>query len=366
MLTTWPSPQQPVGGVSTYSRALVQALRSEDSPDLSVFSQKTPPPEPGAIPCWEPGNRFRRQVKDLLARSELDTLHLQHEPFLFGSWPGSIQALNIPSLVSKLGMRCLATLHAVPFPSVLMGHRRHLQGIRMLAVAYLRALAVMDKGVDCFVVHESEQAETLTDFARISADRIRVIPHGITACSLPKKDDKGALTVGTFGFLAPYKDPRYLLEEWTEFARDHGNATLLFSMARHPRRQGAWYRRRYERIMNQARATPRVEVSEYLSAHDLDELLKACDLIVAPHRFEVSSSGVVARAVGAGVPVLVPECSGSVARLDGWAYDYEPGGLRRALARQSDAIGAMRQQAVRWRSGREWQLVAAFHRRLYA
>jgi glycosyltransferase involved in cell wall biosynthesis len=224
----------------------------------------------------------------------------------------------------------------------------------------------MGQGVDRFVVHEPEQAESLRDHAGIAEDAIVVIPHGVEVIPRPAGlPIERPFTIGTFGFLTPYKDPDLLLKGFGELRSMLPQARLRFSLSRHPRRRSRQDAQRYRDIMSRALSMEGVETFEHIAEAELPAFLHACDLIVLPYRYAVSASGVAAAAIGAGVPVLAPEGSGTIGRFDGWSFPHTPRGLSAALARQSTRLDQMRDEAQAFAEENSWQRVARSHRILY-
>jgi glycosyltransferase involved in cell wall biosynthesis len=367
LVTTFPSSSSPVGGVATYAKSIVDAFRQEPSLSVVVFGQRQPPPDdPSIVPAWEFGWSFEESLRRSLDDHPVDLVHVQYEPFLFGTGAAALPALRLPQLIRRRGISCIVTLHAVPFPSLMRGSGRAAAGIRASSSLYLRAVRWMGKGVDRFVVHEPEQAESLKGIAGINEDAIVVIPHGVevtTGAAGPPT--ARPFTIGTFGFLTPYKDPDLLLQGFSDLRYMLPEARLRFSLSRHPRRQDRRHERRYQDIMRRAASIEGVETFEHIGERDLPPFLAGCDLIVLPYRYAVSASGVAATAIGAGVPVLAPEGSGTVGRIRGWSFPFAPGGLAMALARQSTRLDQMREEACALAEEHSWQRVARSHRLLY-
>ena len=367
LITTFPSREAPVGGVATYAKSLVGALEEGGGPPVIVFGQRHPPPErSSAVPAWEFGWSFQESLQRSLDEHPVDLVHVQHEPFLFGTGAAALPVFRLPHLIRRRGLACVMTLHAVPFPSLLRNLNRATTGIRTFSILYLRALRWIRNDVDRFVVHELEQAESLKEFARISEDSIAVIPHGVEVAerslSLPSERP---FTIGTFGFLTPYKDPDFVLNEFHKLRCTLPAARLRFSLSPHPRRRDRRSERRYRDIMRRAESIEGVEALRHIPEANLHAFLAACDVVVLPYRYAVASSGVAARAIGSGTPVLLPEGSGTIARLDGWSFRYAPGGLAAALARQSERLYQMNQQLCLLVRDCSWQRVADLHRFVY-
>jgi len=361
LLGMFPSRTESLGGAATYLEGLVTALSGRLP--LTVFSQREPlPKEPGVVPAWEPGWGFAQSVERALSTHPVRLLHIQHEPFLYGKGAGAILSLDLPRRVRRQGIECIVTLHGVPFPSLMRSRSPAEVLIRALAVPYLAGIARSARWVRRFIVHEAAQAETLTRFAMIPEALVTSIPHGVDEVTSVAELPSSPLTVGTFGYLTPYKDPGYVIEEFVRLRKYRPEARLLFSLSRHPRRNLG---RRYRRIMRRAQEVKGIEVFGHIPQEQLADFLRRCHIVVAPHRYAVAASGVVAKALGQGVPVLVPAGSGSIADLPGWSFRHEPGSLSSVLLHQADHLPEMRAEGLRLATERSWDFVADRHMQLY-
>jgi glycosyltransferase involved in cell wall biosynthesis len=361
MITTYPSPEMGVGGVANYARALVGAQRAANGRSYEVLAQQEPRPIVGeARPTWRRGQSALRDVRAALEVVEPEVVHIQHEPFLYGAGLGLLVGFRLPATAASSSSSIVVTLHGVPFPALLRGGTGKTTILRPLARAYLAAIARL-RTVDRFLVHEDEQAEALVDVGGLNEERVTVIPHGVDADAQPAPPPSGPLTIGTFGFITPYKDPGFVLDEFAIFRREQPEARLLFSIARHPTRRG---RRSYEALRDRAARADGVELFDYVPDEEMASFIRRCHLIVAPHRFAVSASGVAIQAIAHGVPALVLEGSGSLAR-EGWSFSYSPGGLVEALHGCANKLPAMRSRAVEIREERSWARTASRHRELF-
>lgn len=367
VISTYPTENVPLGGVANYTKHLVTALREMSSLDVVVFAQRRPPPSGSeAEETWLPGLLLPWSVDNALRRSTLDVVHIQHEPFLYGQRAGAGAALLLPFLVRRRRLGCVMTLHAVPFPSLLRDRAPSTLSVRRMSAAYLCALRQAARAVDTFIVHDPDQARTLVDFAGIPKEKIATIPQGVQEAPVrQKKKAEGLITIGIYGFLAPYKDPDYLLDEFALLRTRMPDASLLFSLSRHPRRRDHRSEASYRRIIARARQMPGVSALGHLSEEELKGFFESCDIIVNPYRYAVSSSAVLAQASGAGVPVLVPVGSGEASRIPGWSFEYKPNSLAEALERQANSLPVMALQAQEFASSRAWADIAVLHREQY-
>lgn len=367
LISTYPSEVGPLGGVSIYTQSLVSALDRCGQP-VTVLAQRSPFPAGAEVrPSWVPGPRLLTSVHQALNGGRFDVVHVQHEPFLYGKRTGALGALAMPLVVKRHRMACLLTLHAVPFPALLRDRTPSTRSVRLMSAGFFRAIRSVASAVDSFIVHDTAQADALVRYAGIRPDKVATIPQGVHLADAPPppRPADRPFTVGTYGFLAPYKDPGFVLDEFVTLRRRMPEAELLFSLSRHPRRRDRRTEDLYDRLMARAAALPGVHPSGHLSEPELAALLGRCDVIVNPYRYAVSTSAVLAQATGAGVPVLVLADSGDAAHLPGWSFDYRPGSLAAALERQAANLEEMAAQAADFARAGRWDHVAELHRQEY-
>lgn len=366
LLTTYPSDLHPVGGVGTYSEALVAALRALGGLDVAVAAQKQPPPRDHfAQPVWSSGSTLIKELTRNALMTKAELVHMQHEPFLFGKGRAAISPLNLPRHLRRAGISCVMTLHAVPFPTFFDRDSAAPRHVQALGKLYLKLLVRTKSDVDAFIVHEEQQVETLTVLAGFERDRIHVIPHGVD--ELAPRTNPGSeapFTVGAYGYLTPYKDPEYLLEEFQSFRATYEDARLLFSVAPHPHRKARSSISHYSELMQKARSIPAVETFGYIPDNELPGFLNRCHVVVMPYRYAVSSSGVMAKSLAAGTPILVPHFIEHPLSRE-WTFRYERGGLARALARLAPEIARQESSLTEATTRSSWHNVALQHKAIY-
>lgn len=367
LISTYPSEAGPLGGVSIYTQSLVSALGRCGQP-VTVLAQRSPPPSGAeARPSWLPGPRLLPTVRQALGRGGFDVVHIQHEPFLYGKRTGALGALALPLVAKQRGIPCLLTLHAVPFPALLRDRTPGTRSVRLMSAGFFRAIRRVAPAVDSFIVHDTAQADALVRYAGVRPDTVATIPQGVHLAEArpPPRPANRPFTVATYGFLAPYKDPGFVLDEFVRLRQRMPEAELLFSLSRHPRRRDRRTEELYDRLMMRAAALPGVLPSGHLSDSELTTLLRRCDVIVNPYRYAVSTSAILAQATGSGVPVLVLADSGDASQLPGWSFEYRPGSLAAALERQAANLDEMAAQAADFALAGRWEHVAELHRQQY-
>lgn len=155
---------------------------------------------------------------------------------------------------------------------------------------------------DAYLVHSSEQAETLKQM--FPAKAIRMHPHPTydnypyPTKVLPKR---GRLELLFFGFIRPYKGLDTLIDALALLA-DHD---VYLTVVGEP-----WYRP--EELQEQVRGSgaPNVELHlEYVDASDAADYFSRADLVVLPYR-KATGSGVAAMAYHYDKPVLATRVGG--------------------------------------------------------
>ena len=184
------------------------------------------------------------------------------------------------------------------------------------------------------VVHSERGFETLAAFG-VPADKLRVIPHPVTASDPARADD--GRTVLALGLVRPYKQ----LEHAREAVSRVAGTTLLVAG----------------------------DADSFLPETEIDRALGASTVAVFPYRPELDQSGALLRALGAGVPAVVYDVGGLAepVRRFGAGRVVAPDdvdGLAAALRELLDDEGALaeaRAGALRTRTELTWDAAAQAH-----
>ncbi len=187
------------------------------------------------------------------------------------------------------------------------------------------------------VVHSQRGRETLAAFG-VPEEKLRVIPHPITASDPVRADD--GRTVLALGLVRPYKQLEHARE-----AVARAGAEL--------------------RVAGDAAA--------FLSEAEIDRALGESTVAVFPYRPELDQSGALLRALGAGVPAVVYDVGGlpEPVRAFGAGRVVAPDdvdGLAaaiRELLGDDAALAAARAGAMRARAELTWEASAQAHLALY-
>ena len=154
---------------------------------------------------------------------------------------------------------------------------------------------------DGFIVHAGGDRDRLS--AADLGKPILLLPHAVESRPRPDRREarrrlgvEGPLVLA-LGLVRRYKGIETLIEAAPAIARESGAAVAVVGEVFPDARDVAVI----------ARRTPGVRfVDDYVAEAEMDEWLAACDVVVCPYR-EVSGSGIVARAIGAGRPVVASD-----------------------------------------------------------
>lgn len=218
--------------------------------------------------------------------------------WLSGPWsPGLIRAVRRSSLTSDVVIGVSAPSATILLPVLL----RRAGGARVVAMpllhlassdvhpAVLRALRRCDQVV---AVTEFE-AEADRSFG-VAADRVAVIPPGVSCAEFPPMDATEArqrcglperLTVGFVGRLAAYKGIDTLLEAAPLLWAEHPDVTVVVAGS-----PGGWAG--YRTAVSPEQSKERLVIREGFADSERATLLSACDVVVHPSREE--SFGLIA------------------------------------------------------------------------
>lgn len=288
-------------GIATFTTDLCDAVCST-CPDLecTVLAMN----DPGRRHAYPERVRFQlserditsyRRAADFLNVNAVNAVSLQHEYGIFGGKAGS----HLLVLLRELRMPVITTLHTIlaqPDPA---------------QSEVLDEILALSERV---VVMSHRGARLLREIHGVPEGKIDLIPHGIP---MPLKARRGKDQLGldgrkvlmTFGFLSAAKGIEVVIEALPAIVARFPETVYVVLGATHPHvleHEGERYRLGLE---DQARALG-VDANimfhdRFLSPAELAEFLGAADVYITPyHNAEQSTSGTLARALGAGKAIV--------------------------------------------------------------
>ncbi|HEU0310181.1 MAG TPA: glycosyltransferase family 4 protein [Sphingomicrobium sp.] len=288
-------------GLATYTNHVCDALNAlyssmrVDHYAMDDGSGVIYPPSVITIDEEEP-HSYRAAAKNIEATGT-DAIWLQHEYGIFGGAAGS----HILELLAATDLPLILTLHTV------LEHPSHEQEVvlkRLIARA------------DVAITMSSTGAEILKRRYEVSANRLRVIPHGVPDRPLrapdvlkPKFGWQGRKVLMTFGLLAPSKGIRHMIEAMPAIVRAHPNVFYEVVGATHPnlvRKEGEEHRRSLMNLARELGVGEHVQfVDRFVEQEELLDMLQAADIYVTPYlNMAQATSGTLSYAVAAGKPVV--------------------------------------------------------------
>ncbi|REK68355.1 MULTISPECIES: glycosyltransferase family 4 protein [Cohnella] len=291
-------------GLATYThhlREAVSAAKASPYPDPVIAM--CDPEEISAygdsffFPLLKQEKEAYRKMADIINRSSVDVISLQHEFGIFGGEAGAY----VLEFLDKLNKPVVTTFHTVfekpaePYASVqaeIAARSEHIHVMNRRAIGYLH------------------------DHFGIPLQKISFIPHGTP---VPNGKER-SVTRKQFGW-----ENRKVLFQFGLLSRSKGIESLLEAVARavkavpdllyviagqtHPevrKQEGEAYREELQALIRELGLTHHVRmIDRYLPEEELTALISACDLYVTPYPgMQQITSGTLAYAAGLGRPIL--------------------------------------------------------------
>ncbi|QIG40195.1 glycosyltransferase [Microbacterium sp. 4R-513] len=294
------------------------------------------------------------------AAAALDTTDVaivQHEYGIYGGRDGD----EVIHLLETLEVPVIVVLHTVlPAPST---HQR---------IVLERVCA----SAASVVVMTQNAREVLLANYRVSRGKIAVIPHGVAARQAPDPTHArpGRRRILTWGLISRGKGLEWGVRAMDEL-RDL-DVEYVIAGQTHPKvraLQGEEYRRHLESLIRELNLEGVVSLDDrYLDRRELDALVATADAVLLPYEStEQATSGVLAEAVAAGIPVVATGFPHAVELLSGGAGliagHGDPASMARGLRsilEADDAERRVREAAASRVSPATWPVVAERYRHL--
>lgn len=226
-----------------------------------------------------------------------EVMLVQHEYGIFGGTAGE----HLMGLLSHVRMPVVTTLH-----TVLAEPSAPIRDVTQAIIEHSDRIVVM-----------SERAvEILCESYEVTANKVRMIPHGIP--DLPFVDSsfykdhigvEGRTVMLTFGLLSPGKGIEYAIRALPDLVNDHPQLVYVVLGATHPhvlRERGEEYRHQLQHLAEDLGVLDHVMfINRYVELNELCKFLMAADIYVTPSLGEQQiASGTLAYAQGAGKPIV--------------------------------------------------------------
>ena len=344
-------PRGPVGGVGTYTVALLDML-SRGPLDAVVVCNADADVErsraTGAeiVPTWQFGDPlYPGAVARAVAGCRPDIVHVQQELFLFG--PGPV-ALVFPLLLARLRKyRVVVTVHGVTtdreIDESLMKGRRSLVplwAVRKVIVGIFRNIA---RSRAHLVVHGAVLKDRLIALGARPQD-VTVIAHPLftpdpTGATLSKTQARERLglpadahVVLTWGYWNGYKGVEVLAQGFARYRQRDPNAILILGTGPHPQlRDDAQYIASYDAEMRALSSHDGIVHAGFIDDERLGEYVRAADVCVFAYTKYLAASGPATYALTQEAPVLFSSVFADVP--DELSFTPDPDGVDAALQR---------------------------------
>ena len=312
------------GGVSSYTRNLVQALK-ERGVNVIIFSNKLKNEKlkqscEGVYPVWDKGILYPFQIfKAMAANQDANIAHIQHEFFLYG---GVFSALFFPVLlflVRLLGKPVVVTMHHV-IPLFELNERfkkeNWLSGpLFLLKFSLILITNMIISFSDALIVHGKFFADVLYNDYKCPKKKIHVIPHGIEEIKtmIPQNEAKRRLGLENkivilfFGYIAGYKGIETLIEAFGRLTKKYQEWILIIGGGEHPRLSlNPMYKEYLARLKRMAYllSPGKCLFTGFIPNKELILYLSAADIIIFPYTTIMASSGALSLSISYEKPII--------------------------------------------------------------
>jgi glycosyltransferase involved in cell wall biosynthesis len=226
------------------------------------------------------------------------------------------------------------------------------------------------------VVMTTHARDDLAAIYAVDLARVAVIPHGVQHVALRESTPHSGRRVVTWGLLSPGKGIEWAIRAVAQLTDITPHVEYVVAGQTHPKvlaHAGESYRTMLTDLADELGITSSVRIdNRYLGAQQLAALIASADVVLLPYdSVDQATSGVLAEAVAAGVPVVATGFPHAVELLSTGAGTVvphrDPGAIALALREILDGSSVadrMRETALRETSGTTWSAVADRYRML--
>lgn len=351
-------------GLATFTESLSDALVLDGDEEGTIVRVLDQPEDRGP---HDPRVRSRvrtdliaddrlSRMRATLALNACDVAIVQHEYGIYGGPDGDqvlevLAALKIPAIV------VLHTVLVAPTP-----HQREV----LTEVCRLASVVI---------VMTAHARDNLAAHYAVDLAHVHVIPHGVHV-AVREPDSHSGRRVVTWGLLSPGKGVEWGIRAMAQLADVTPPVEYIVAGQTHPKvlaHAGESYRTMLAALSGELGIEASVRIQgHYLDAHELAALIASADAVLLPYdSVDQATSGVLAEAVAAGIPVVATGFPHAVELLSTGAGTVvphrDPDAIAQALREiltGSSVADHMREAALRETNETTWSAVADRYRAL--
>ena len=362
-----------MSGVASYTYDLIRSMREahpNQELDITVLTHFTEAPNKKEWPvyaedgshalditvnyCFPMGAKAYAPLLNTIKEGGFDTVHLQHETFLYGG-PATLVMFPLLLWRMKKYTNPVVTLHHCVSKQQINKdfakmHHSHIPPILIRCVfsAFFRAMGIICPSL---IVHEMFFKQILPSEYGGKEEKVYVIYHGVEdptisvqkSCSELKEQFKvpadAEQIFGFFGFLADYKGLDRLIAEFTEHAKTHPKSVLLIGGGPHPRHaENPVYQEFLKNLKHQAETATDGQIvwHGFVDGAEVGDYFKLINCLVLPYKMCFGASGPMSLAVGSETPFLVSEPLRGCVETTEVVFTHTPGELSTLLSAFTD------------------------------
>lgn len=354
-------------GLATFTESLADALVLAGDEDGTIV-RALDGPEERARHRARARSRVRTELiaddrlsamRATMALNACDVAIVQHEYGIYGGRDGD-QVIEVLAAVKVPTIVVLHTVLVAPTP-----HQREV----LTEVCRLASVVV---------VMTARARDDLAAHYAVDLADVHVIPHGVKHVALSESEPHRGRRVLTWGLLSPGKGVEWGIRAVAQLSDLTPHVEYIVAGQTHPKvlaHAGEQYRDSLSRLTSDLGIESSVRIDgHYLGPKQLAALIASADVVLLPYdSVDQATSGVLAEAVAAGVPVVATGFPHAVELLSTGAGTVVPhrdpvaiAGALREIFTVPTVADRMRETALRETNETTWSSVADRYRTLGA
>ena len=286
---------------------------------------------------------LKNELKRIVEKENLDVIHVQYVPTLFGKYNLNINLIK----ALKLKIPVITTLHEVHYSS---------KGLRDFALSWIEKKLVRNSTK--VIVHTPQQKEFLEK--KCGCQNVVCIYHGLNFFDVNKRENKNILF---FGFVTPLKGIEYLIKAMKELPD-----CQLKIVGHVPKGVASGYK---EKLLSQIEGKENIKTDiRWIPEEDKKEYFKWADVVALPYRWGPYQSGILHNAMSFGVPVVVTRV-GSVHEMvelfniGKIVTPEDSQSLAEGVKEVFDDYDRFKNNIEEYRKVARWETISSEHKKLY-
>lgn len=374
-----------LGGVASYTKNLVDSIISHSKVEVTFFANKLDDKKEiyeedkaKIIRCYSKNIFYPFQIfwNVIKYGNEINTIHIQHEYFLYG---GIFSACLFPFMLllfRLLRKSVIVTLHGIIPLSKIDENFMKQNNMKGYPSILRLGLFAITKLISFFttkiIAHENYFKNILTKDYGINKDKIVVIPHGIEERNDLINQEKAKEILGVkgkrvllfFGYITGYKGLELLIDAFG--CLDDKKYFLFIAGGEHPRlKNDIAYQQYVKSLKEKARKISKnIAFTGFVPEEKISLYFSAADLVLFPYKIAMASSGPLNLTFSYKKPFFVSKIFGKSIGINKLTFDDNPMKLAKKISNQK-SYNRFFKKVIYLNKINSWEKIGKKHLLLY-